>query len=74
MSSPTILYQFEFTASYSETVFMQSPYASDILRPLVIAAVASEITFLTRFTGVNAISKQVTDPSGNLFKVKLSRA
>jgi hypothetical protein len=73
MSSPTILYQFEFTGNYSETVFMQSPYASDILRPLVQAAVASEITFLTRFKGVNAISKQVTDPSGNLFKVKLSR-
>jgi hypothetical protein len=72
MSSQTILYEFVFTGAYDETIFAQSPYARDSLRPKVQAAVATEQTFLSRFTKVNAIAQQVTD-QGQTFKIRLNR-
>jgi hypothetical protein len=72
MSSTTILYQFEFTSSYNETIFMASPYARDTLRPKVQAAVDNEARFLTRYPRVNKIAQQVED-QGQYFKVLLGR-
>lgn len=72
MSSSTIAYEFVFHVDYNETVFMQSPDASDTLRPKVVASVQSSKTFLSRFLGVNTVSQKVTD--NNLtFKVTLNR-
>ncbi len=73
MSTITILYTFEFTGSYNETVFMQSPYARDSLRPKVQAAVTSEQAFLSRYPNVNRIAQRVED-QGEYFKVLLNRA
>jgi hypothetical protein len=68
----TISYTFTFNAVYDESIFMQSPFASDTLRPKVQAAVVNEQKFLTRFPNVNAVSQQVTD-AGLTFKVLLYR-
>ena len=70
--STTILYTFEFTGSYSEDIFMQSPYARDTLRPKVQSAVQSEQTFLARYPNVNRIAQRVDD-QGQYFKVILNR-
>lgn len=71
--STTVAYEFVFINIYDEAIFSACPYARDSLRTAVKAAIATEQTFLSRFTKVNAISQQLTD-GGQLFKVKLERA
>lgn len=72
MSSSTITYEFVFHVNYDEAVFMQSPYASDTLRPKVKTSVQSSKSFLSKFLGVNTVSQKVTD-NGLTFKVTLNR-
>jgi hypothetical protein len=74
-TTATILYTFEFTGDYNESIFAAAPtqYVRDSLRTKVIAAVDTEKRFLVRFPRVNRVAQQVED-LGEYFKVILNRA
>jgi hypothetical protein len=73
MPSPSILYTFEFTDIYDETIFSACPFATDTLRTKVQNAVTVQQTFLKRFPKVNKIAQQVYD-NGEYFKVVLANS
>lgn len=76
MSSPNILYSFDFNSAtgFDESVFSAAgAFATGSLRATVQDAIANQMNFLQRFPKVNKIAQQVQD-GGDYFKVGVTNA